>query len=246
MIGRGTLGCRTNSLETTVGRDRRRPGPVRRAEQGPELVVLRAPKGIRSPNLLTLLCFPSSRRSRSRRCHRRGEGVVELTSDVALEAGGCRAWTCPRHSVVRRRPWPRGQQRIRVIAMVSNALFSPRSPPRLSRCRTVRPLLASSGLTPAREANAGSVRQRPTWEKLTMTCAAVTGPIPGGRSARTPCRRQSVAAAGPACPSAPGHLTLAVERSPPLSGAPPGTFSSEKAHQERDGGLPDRGAQRCR
>ena len=31
----------------------------------------------------------------------------------------------------------------------------------LSRCRTVRPLLAGSGLVPARAANAASLRQRP-------------------------------------------------------------------------------------
>ena len=41
------------------------------------------------------------------------------------------------------------------------ALFRARSPPRLSRCRTVWPLLAGSGLVPDRAANAASFRQRP-------------------------------------------------------------------------------------
>ena len=41
-----------------------------------------------------------------------------------------------------------GQLRIRVAAMVCSARFRARSPPRLSRCRTVRPLLAGSGLAP--------------------------------------------------------------------------------------------------
>jgi hypothetical protein len=35
-----------------------------------------------------------------------------------------------------------------------------RSPPRLGRCRTVRPLLASTGLVPASAANAASSRHR--------------------------------------------------------------------------------------
>ncbi len=42
--------------------------------------------------------------------------------------------------------------------MVCSALLSARSPPRLSRCRTVRPLLASSGLVPDSAANAASLR----------------------------------------------------------------------------------------
>jgi hypothetical protein len=50
--------------------------------------------------------------------------------------------------------------------------------PRLSRCRTVWPLLACRGLVPARAANAASLRQRPGWEKDTMAWAALTGPMP--------------------------------------------------------------------
>ncbi len=42
----------------------------------------------------------------------------------------------------------------------------------------VRPLLAGSGLVPARAAKAASLRQRPGWEKLTMAWAALTGPMP--------------------------------------------------------------------
>src|SRR3954454_20134098 len=72
-----------------------------------------------------------------------------------------------------------GQQRIRVVAMVWIARLSARSPPWLSRWRTVRPLLAGSGLAPASAANAASLRQRPGWEKLTMAWAALTGPTPG-------------------------------------------------------------------
>jgi hypothetical protein len=58
------------------------------------------------------------------------------------------------------------------------ARFSARSPPRLSRCRTVMPLLAGTGLVPPRAANAASLRHRPGWEKLTMAWAALTGPTP--------------------------------------------------------------------
>jgi hypothetical protein len=53
-----------------------------------------------------------------------------------------------------------GQLRIRVVAMVWIARFSARSPPRLRRCRTVRPLLACRGLVPARAAKAASFRHR--------------------------------------------------------------------------------------
>ncbi len=72
----------------------------------------------------------------------------------------------------------RGQLRIRVTAMAWMARFSARSSPRLSRCRTVLPLLAGIGLVPPSAANAASLRQRPGWEKLTMAWAALTGPTP--------------------------------------------------------------------
>ena len=60
------------------------------------------------------------------------------------------------------------------MAMVWMARLRARSPPRLSRCRTVRPLLAGSGQVPAREANAASLRQRPGWENETMAWAAAS------------------------------------------------------------------------
>jgi hypothetical protein len=72
----------------------------------------------------------------------------------------------------------RGQLRIRVTAMAWMARLSARPPPRLSRCRMVWPLLAGVGLVPPRAANAASVRRRPGWEKLTMACAALAGPMP--------------------------------------------------------------------
>ena len=71
-----------------------------------------------------------------------------------------------------------GQLRILTMAMVWIALLNALSPPRLSRWRTVWPLLASSGLVPTRAANAASLRHRPEWEKETITCAAVIGPPP--------------------------------------------------------------------
>jgi hypothetical protein len=42
----------------------------------------------------------------------------------------------------------------------------------------VWPLLAGIGLMPPSAANAASLRHRPGWEKLTMACAALTGPMP--------------------------------------------------------------------
>jgi hypothetical protein len=67
---------------------------------------------------------------------------------------------------------------MRVMAMVWIALFRARSPPRLSRCRTVLPLLAGNGLVPDSAAKAASLRHRPGWEKDTMAWAAVTTPMP--------------------------------------------------------------------
>ena len=48
------------------------------------------------------------------------------------------------------------------------ARFRTRSPPWLSRYRTVWPLLAGSGLLPPSAAYAASLRHRPGWEKLTV------------------------------------------------------------------------------
>ena len=41
------------------------------------------------------------------------------------------------------------------------------------------PLLASSGATPASEANAASLLTRPGWDQLMSSWAATTGPTPG-------------------------------------------------------------------
>jgi hypothetical protein len=96
------------------------------------------------------------------------EGAVELAGDVALEApldltAGL-AFGCATGDVV----LGGGQHRMRVMAMVWIALFRARSPPRLSRCRTVLPLLACNGLVPDSAANAASLRHRPGREKDTM------------------------------------------------------------------------------
>ena len=50
------------------------------------------------------------------------------------------------------------------------------------------PLLASSGATPARAANAASLRTRPRWDQLTSSWAATTGPTPGSASSVGPGR----------------------------------------------------------
>ena len=71
-----------------------------------------------------------------------------------------------------------GQLRIWVTAVARLARLRARSPPRPCRCRMVWPLLAGIGLVPPGAANAASLRRRPGWEKLTMACAALTGPIP--------------------------------------------------------------------
>jgi hypothetical protein len=51
------------------------------------------------------------------------------------------------------------------MTMVWIARFRARSPPRLSRCRMVLPLLACNGLVPDSAAKAASLRHRPGWEK---------------------------------------------------------------------------------
>ncbi len=62
------------------------------------------------------------------------------------------------------------------------ARLSWRSPERLSRCRTVLPLLAGMGATPARAAKAASLRSRPAWDQDTRNWAAVMAPTPGSSS----------------------------------------------------------------
>ena len=57
-----------------------------------------------------------------------------------------------------------------------------RSPARLSRWRTVAPLLAGIGAAPARAANAASLRTRSRCDHEMRNCAAVMTPIPGRSS----------------------------------------------------------------
>ena len=147
--------------------------------------------------MVTLLCLSSSDfGGADHGCvdHGGGEGAVELAGDVALEAAADLAGGLALGGAAGDvGPGALGQQRMRVMAMVCRARLSARSPPRLSRWRTVRPLLASRGLVPARAANAASLRQRPGWEKQTMAWAALTGPMPrrsvspGARSSTMAC-----------------------------------------------------------
>ena len=66
------------------------------------------------------------------------------------------------------------------------------SPPRLSRCRTVWPLDAGTGATPARRAKQASERSRPRCDQATISCAATIGPTPGSSSS-CGCERAHVA-----------------------------------------------------
>ena len=76
-----------------------------------------------------------------------------------------------------------GQHRMRVMAMVWMALLRARSPPRLSRCRTVLPLLARSGLVPDSAANAASFRHprsfRPVLSGRSGMMTTSLGPVEG-------------------------------------------------------------------
>lgn len=62
---------------------------------------------------------------------------------------------------------------ILTIATMCNALFRDRSPPRFNRCRTVFPVDAGIGFTPAREANAASLRTLPSWDHAARHFAAL-------------------------------------------------------------------------
>ncbi len=107
-----------------------------------------------------------------------GEDALEAAADVAvgLALGGAFGFVGPGFFVAAQR----------VIATVCRARLRLRSPVRLSRCRVRWPLLASSGATPAREANAASLRTRPRWDQLTRSWAATTGPTPGSASSVGP------------------------------------------------------------
>jgi hypothetical protein len=110
-------------------------------------------EGLETPSLLTLLCLSRT----YRRVHRPGELSVEFAGDVSLEAaadlpGGLSLGGAPGDVGA-----GRGQLRIQTSAMAWMARFRARSPPRLSRCRTVMPLLAGSGLVSCSETRFGAV-----------------------------------------------------------------------------------------
>jgi hypothetical protein len=62
--------------------------------------------------------------------------------------------------------------------MVCKARCSCRSPPRLRRWRTTCPEDTGTG-RPASMAKAASERNRPRWDQLISSWAALTGPMPG-------------------------------------------------------------------
>ena len=73
----------------------------------------------------------------------------------------------------------RGSVRIRLVAIRQRALLAWRSPPRLSRCRTIRPDDAATGLTPHSAAKDRSDFMR--WglsPAATRSAAALWGPTP--------------------------------------------------------------------
>jgi hypothetical protein len=65
-----------------------------------------------------------------------------------------------------------------VMVIVCKARFRRLSPPRLSLCRTVLPLEAGQGFTPASEAKAASLRTLPGCDQAVMTVATATAPVP--------------------------------------------------------------------
>jgi hypothetical protein len=68
--------------------------------------------------------------------------------------------------------------RSRLRATLCRARLSCRSPERLSRWRTVWPLLAGMGAAPS-EAKAACERILPAWDQEIRNCAAVMVPMPG-------------------------------------------------------------------
>jgi hypothetical protein len=116
---------------------------------------------------LTLLCLSSGRQC----CCRGVEDAEEFAGDVALQAAldlaaGFALGSAACDVLPGCRAAPHAGQGDMWIA-----LFRARSPPRLSRWRTVWPLLAGSGLVPDSAAKAASLRHRPGWENETMTWA---------------------------------------------------------------------------
>jgi hypothetical protein len=62
--------------------------------------------------------------------------------------------------------------------MVCKARLRRLSPPRLSLCRTVVPLEAGKGFTPASDAKAASLRSLPGCDQAVRTAATETAPAP--------------------------------------------------------------------
>jgi hypothetical protein len=124
--------------------------------------------------LLTLLCLSRVREW----LHRPGELAVELAGDVSLETAADFSWGLALGGApgdVGAGPCASAYpgQRDGVDGAVQGPVAA-----------AVEPVpdglaaLAGIGLVPPRAANAASLRHRPGWEKLTMACAALTGPTP--------------------------------------------------------------------
>ncbi len=120
-----------------------------------ELKVAEVGDRVRPAAETTLLCLSSGERSGQRR-RRLSEGAVVLARDVALDAASDFAGTLAFGGAARDVGRCEGSCGCAFSAMVCKARFRARSPPRLSRWRMVRPLLAGSGLAPAKAAKAAS------------------------------------------------------------------------------------------
>src|SRR5207245_1905205 len=82
-----------------------------------------------------------------------------------------------------------------------SARFSWRSPPRLSRCRLIGPLEASTGLVPASAAKEASERIRPWLPLETNSCAAQIGPTPHSASNGEACSASRCSSSRSVCRS---------------------------------------------
>lgn len=90
-----------------------------------------------------------------------GERVVDLAGDEAFEAtDDVLLGKSPLGAACTVGARAGGQQRIRAAAIMWRARLAWRSPPRPSRCRSVRPEEAGTGAAPHGVANAASVRRR--------------------------------------------------------------------------------------
>ena len=91
-------------------------------------------------------------------CRRGGRGRRRWRGRV--QAASASAAVFPSGSLRSRSARAAGSQRAWTMAIVSSARFSCRMPPRLRRCRCVRPLEAGTGAVPAWAAKAGALRKR--------------------------------------------------------------------------------------